>query len=431
MSDHAARAALSRMNLREIALAPQYSGLASDLRSLALADPEKAESAYLSRRAELCASFGMNEPRQSKPYAFASGVAIIPITGTLINRFSRSYSFVTGYNFVRSQLNAALADEDVKGIILDVNSYGGEASGCFELSDEIRAAREQKPILAVVDSSAYSAGYALASAASKIAVTSSGGVGSIGVIAMHVDMSKMLDDAGIKVTLIYESKHKADGNPYEPLAEDVRVEIEAGIKKSYNNFVALVAKNRGIDEKKVRETESRTYRADDALALGLIDAIASPLMAASGFLNELSGSNSLLRQGAASMTTAQNEPGKDNEAPSTEALTKAASDARVAERARIAGIIGSEEAKGRTDLANHLAMETELSVDAARAILAKAPSAEASKKPAGNPFDEAMDKSKHPNVGADTSAAAGGDEADPVARILANQAAATGIKRAA
>lgn len=429
MSDHAARAALSRMNLREIALAPQYSGLASDLRSLALADPEKAESAYLSRRAELCASFGMNEPRQSKPYAFASGVAIIPITGTLINRFSRSYSFVTGYNFVRSQLNAALADEDVKGIILDVNSYGGEASGCFELSDEIRAAREQKPILAVVDSSAYSAGYALASAASKIAVTSSGGVGSIGVIAMHVDMSKMLDDAGIKVTLIYESKHKADGNPYEPLAEDVRVEIEAGIKKSYNNFVGLVAKNRGIDEKKVRETESRTYRADDAITLGLIDAIASPLMAASGFLNELSGSNSLLRQGAASMTTAQNEPGKDNEAPSTEALTKAASDARVAERARVAGIIGSEEAKGRTDLANHLAMETELSVDAARAILAKAPSAEASKQSAGNPFEAAMDKSKHPNVGADAAAAAGGDD-DPVARILASQAAATGIKRA-
>lgn len=430
MSDHAARAALSRMNLREIALAPQYSGLASDLRSLALADPEKAESAYLSRRAELCGAFGMNEPRQSKPYAFASGIAIIPITGTLINRFNYSYSFLTGYNFVRSQLNAALADEDVKGIILDVNSYGGEASGCFELSDEIRAAREQKPILAVVDSSAYSAGYALASAASKIAVTSSGGVGSIGVIAMHVDMSKMLDEVGIKVTLIYESKHKADGNPYEPLAEDVRVEIEAGIKKSYNNFVALVAKNRGIDEKKVRETESRTYRADDALTLGLIDAIASPLMAASGFLNELSGSNSLLRQGATSMTTAQNEPGKDNEAPSTEALTKAASDARVAERARVAGIIGSEEAKGRSDLANHLAMETELSVDAARAILAKAPSAETSKQSAGNPFEAAMDKSKHPNVGADAAAAAGEDD-DPVARILASQAAATGIKRAA
>jgi capsid assembly protease len=428
MSDHAARTALSRMNLREVAVAAHYSGLANDLTALARADNASANAEFLSRRGDLCAAFGMNEKEQRKPFAFAGGVAIIPVSGTLINRFGGSYSFVTGYNFVRSQLNHALADEDVKGIILDVNSYGGEAGGCFELADEIRAAREQKPILAIVDSNAYSAGYAIASAASKVVATPSGGVGSIGVISMHVDMSKMLEDAGIKITLIYESEHKADGNPFEPLPDDVKAEIQASIHKSYETFVALVASNRGMDVAKVRDTKSRSYRADDALSLGLIDAIASPIKAASAFLTELSGSTFQLRQGAQSMTTAHNEPGTQTEAHSDKAaIEKAAADARAAERARVAGIVGCEEAKGRSALANHFAMNTDMSVEQARAALAVAPQ-ESAGKPQGNPFEAAMNAGQHPNVGADTQPGTQAEEDSPVARILASHAAATGLK---
>ncbi|PZP55979.1 MAG: S49 family peptidase, partial [Delftia acidovorans] len=118
----------------------------------------------------------------NKPFAFSGGFAIIPIHGSLINRYGGYYhGYVTGYNFIRSQMNAALADPDVEAIIFDVNSNGGEAAGCFELANEIFASRAVKPSFSVVDSNAYSAAYALGSAATKMAVIPSGGAGSIGV----------------------------------------------------------------------------------------------------------------------------------------------------------------------------------------------------------------------------------------------------------
>ena len=133
------------------------------------------------------------------------------------------------------------------------------------------------------------------------------------------------------------------------------------------------------------------------------------------------------------------KPGAENQAPGTDAtnqaaIEKAAADARVAERARVAGITGCEEAKGRTSLANHLAMNTSMSVDEAKAILAAAP-AEASTTPGktagANPFKQAMDADKHPNVGADAGEGGGGEQdesASAAKSILAAQAAATGRK---
>lgn len=425
MSDFAARAALSRMNLREVALASHYSGFATDLQAMAAIDAAQADAKFMDRRADLCAAYGFNAPTQSKPFAFSNGIAIIPISGSLINRFSGSYEgWVTGYNFIRRQLNLALADDDVKGIIFDVNSYGGEAAGCFELAAEIRASREKKPSMALVDSNAYSAGFALASSASKVAAIPSAGVGSIGVITMHVDMSQAMEKWGYKVTLIYEAEHKADGNPYEPLPDAVKGEVQARIHKAYESFVGLVAENLGVDAKVIRDTKSRTYGAEEAMSLGLIHAVASPSEAAQAFFDELSGSTTNLRQGA-DMSTQTQEPGADTQAATQAA---AASAAKTAERTRIQGILGCEEAKGREQMANHLAMNTDMSVEDAKKLMAVAPvakPAEAPKAAAANPFEAAMDATKNPNVGAD-AAGAPTEAASPVAAILADFKAASG-----
>lgn len=428
MSEQAARAALSRMNMREVMVAPVYTGLATDLQELASADPESQQKKFLAQRAELCAAYGYTASEQRKPFAFAEGLAIIPVSGTLINRFGSSWGYVTGYNFIRSQLSMAMADDDVKGVILDINSYGGEAAGCFELAADIRAARDKKPITAIVDSNAYSAGYAIASAATKVVATPSAGVGSVGVITMHVDQSEWLAKVGIKVTLIYEAEHKADGNPFEALSDEVKADIKASIHKSYEAFVDLVATNLGMDAKKVRDTQSRTYRADDALALGFIHAIATPSQAAQAFLGELSGSNHQLRQGA-HMSTQTTEPGADQKALAETAAANAAKEARTSERARMSGIMGCDEAKGREALANHFAMNTDMSVEDAKAALAVAPKA-AAEAPAAKPnaFAAAMEASGNPNVGADAAAAEGSGTADPVAAILQAQSMATGVK---
>lgn len=427
MSDHAARAALTRMNLREVAVAAHQTTLVSDLREMAQTKPEDAHKAFMERRAELCMAYGLSPSTQDKPFAYAQGVAIVPVTGTLVNRFNYSYGFVTGYNFLRSQVAAAGLDPDVKLIVYDMNSYGGEAAGCFETSRALAELANGKPTLAVIDSNCYSACYAIAAMADRIVATPSSGAGSIGVVAMHVDMSKMLDDWGIKVTFIHAGAHKVDGNPYEPLPDEVRADIQASVDKSRQGFAELVAEGRKMDVEAVLATEARCYRAEDAMNLGFIDAIAQPSEAVRAFLSELSGSNHQLASKEPVMADQETKPGDANAAQA--AAAEAANSARVAERARISGIQGCEEAKGRSALANHLAMNTNMSVDDAKAILAAAPAEQA--KPAAestNRFEQAMNTTRNPNVGSDATAtegAEGGESAS--AQILRNQALVTGV----
>lgn len=441
MSEQAARSALSRMNLREQFIAPHYTGLSSDLTLMSTTDPAVAQEKFLNNtRHELCEAYGFNRREQSKPFAFAEGFAIIPVHGTLINRFGSSYGYVTGYNFIRSQHFAAMADDDVKYIIHDHNSFGGEAAGCFELAGQIAESRGSKPIMAVVDSNCYSASYALASAADKIAVIPSAGVGSVGVVAMHVDMSKMLDRMGVTITFIHSGEHKVDGNPYEALSADVKADIQKGVDKSRAKFVKVVAQNLGLDEKVVYDTEARTYRADDALALGLIHAIAEPQTAMQSLID---GDDSDVSDEEAKTTKSTKEQDMTVAAKPEDASVDQAA-VRKAERERCAGIMNSEEAKGRSILANHFALNTDMSVEAAREALAVSP-LEAKVEPKkdeakggddkgqdkaeqgkGDQFAKAMDKNGTPNVGADDQGKTTTQDAS--AGILASFAMATGFK---
>lgn len=422
MSEHAARSAIARMHMRVVAVAPEYAdNLAADLLMLTKVDAAKEEANSLDRRVDLVASYGMPGQEQRKPFAFSGGIAIIPVHGTLINRFGSSWGFVTGYNFIRQQTAMAAQDPDVLGIVFDINSYGGEVAGCFECAADIQALANGKPTMAVVDSNAYSAGYATAVAADKIVVTPSGGAGSIGVVATHVSYEEMLANEGIKVTFIHAGKHKVDGNPYQDLSAEAKAAIQADVDASYDVFVGWVGKRRKKSEKDIRATEARTYSANEAMSLGLIDAVATPQAAVQAFLGELSGSTSSTRERKDTMSEAT-KPGVIQTAPDVSAAVAAA---LKADRARMAGIKSCEEAKGREALAEHLALNTDMSVDEAKAILAAAPKADA-KATAGNPFKAAMDAGQHPNVGADADTTPG-EPQNKVARLL-QAARAVGVR---
>lgn len=432
MSEQAARAAIERMNLREVAIAPHYTGLVADLQMMAMADSKQAYEQFLARRSELCMVYGLEAVEQRKPFAFSQGVAIIPVHGSLINRFGQSWGFVTGYNFVRAQTAAAGLDPEVSLIVYDHNSYGGEAAGCFETAADIPKLANGKPTMAVIDSNCYSASYALASACDHIALTPSGGAGSIGVVVMHVSMEAALEKWGYKVEFIYSGEHKVDGNPYRDLPESVRKDVQASVDKSRVAFAQLVADGRKMDLKAVMDTEARIYRAEDAMKLGLIDAVATPTEAVRAFLGGLSGSRSTTPKGK-SMSTNTQEPGGVTQAAADQAAAKAAADARAAERARIQGIQSCEEAKGREALANHLALNSDMSVEMAKGILAASPKAEAPKAetpaPSANAFRAAMENTGNPNVGSDAASGAGGQQEEPAhLRILRAQEAATGLK---
>ena len=388
MSVTVSQQAMLRMNHAAVMVAVNKSSLQMDLQTLHAETPESGERKRAEVMESLCAAYGFDSKAQNKPFAFQNGVAVIPIHGSLINRFGQCYGYVTGYNFIRRQRDAAMADPDVTAIVYDVNSGGGEAAGCFELADESFALRGTKPTISVVDSACYSAAYALASTSDQVVVTPTGGAGSVGVYTMHVDMSKMLENWGLEITLIHAGEHKVDGHPYAELPEDVRADMQKSVDATYNKFVESVARNRNLSVEAVKDTQARCYSADDALALGLIDSVASPLEAIRAFLGGPSEAS--------------------NDETTGDSLMEL-NEAKQAERQRVGAIIGHPNAKGREAMANHLALNTDMSVDDAAALLAVAPVAqvevvektEEAAKPKNEKFVEAMNQDDHPNVGPD------------------------------
>lgn len=212
-------------------------------------------------------------PRPSVPGAV--GIAVIPIHGTLVKRTLglEAASGLTSYQDIGAMLDAALADPGVAGILLDVDSPGGEASGSFELARRVREAAAVKPVWAVADDAAFSAAYAIVSSADRLVVTETGGVGSIGVIALHIDQSVRDANEGYRYTAITAGRHKNDFSPHEPLTDTAKGELQAEVNRLYDLFVGHVAAMRGLPETAVRSTEAGLYFGPNAVAAGLADAV--------------------------------------------------------------------------------------------------------------------------------------------------------------
>ena len=216
-------------------------------------------------------------PARSEAASFPIGIAVIPVHGTLVRRSLGvdAASGLTSYSEIGARLEAALVDPQVAGILLDIDSPGGEAGGVFELADRIRVANELKPVWAHANDSAYSAAYALGSAASRLTLSQTGGVGSIGVIALHVDQSVKDAKEGIAYTAIYAGSHKNDFSPHEPLSPEAATTLQAEVDRLHAIFVEHVAQGRGIDPDAIRGLEAGLLFAEAAVASGLADAVVS------------------------------------------------------------------------------------------------------------------------------------------------------------
>ena len=203
------------------------------------------------------------------------GVAVIPIHGTLVRRTVglEAESGLTSYAGLAAQLDAAIGNPEVSAILLDIDSPGGESGGVFDLADRIRAASQIKPVWAVANDMAFSAAYALASAASRVFVSRTGGVGSIGVIAMHVDQSEKDAQDGVHYTAVFAGDRKNDLNPHQPISSEAHAFLKAEVNRIYGLFVETVARHRGIETSAVRDTEAGLFFGQAAVAMGLADAV--------------------------------------------------------------------------------------------------------------------------------------------------------------
>lgn len=335
-------------------------------------------------------------------YGMIGTTAVIPVFGALVNRFNATYGFITGYNYIKNAIATALMDDSVDTIILDINSGGGEVAGCFETVDYIKTARAQKEIHAIVDSSSYSAAYAIASACTSIKATPSSGVGSIGVVAMHASYKKMLENEGISVTFIKAGEHKVDGNSYEDLTDSVKADMQKRIDATYTEFVSLVATNRSLAVDDVVKTQAACYTAQEAKSMGLIDEVMSVEEAVKLITEGRMSKENTVQAEAETKTEPQ---AQTPNTPAAQAQANASS-----ERNRIQSIITAEAAASNSKLAHHLAFSTNMSVEEAIQTLnaaaqdTKEPvAATVAEKPAVsvNLLADAMGKIEQPNVGAD------------------------------
>lgn len=203
------------------------------------------------------------------------GIAVVPVLGPLVTRgdWLTALLGATDYAEIGSTVEAAFADPSARAVLLELDSPGGEVGGLFDLVDRLQALRDaaQKPLWAVASESALSAAYAIASVAERLYLSRTAEVGSVGVVAIHVDESAADAMAGHKWTLIHAGARKVDGNAHEPLSGAAFADIQGDVDALHAELVALVARNRKLAPDAVRATEAAIHRGRRGIDAGFAD----------------------------------------------------------------------------------------------------------------------------------------------------------------
>lgn len=369
-------------------------------------------------------AWGIEEPL----FQVVDSVALLDVKGTLVHKhgYLKPYSGMTGYDGIINRAAMMLAEPDVKGILMDLHTPGGEVAGCFDTVDRLRQMADQagKPIWALCNDMACSAGMALASGAQRRLVTQTGVSGSVGVVMAHASYQDALAEEGIKVTLIHSGAHKVEGNPYEDLPDEVLARFQADTHALRQHFAELVARHTGLSVEAVLATEAAVYRGQAAVDIGFADALVNGHEAIAEFSEHLSTPGRVITTGA---TMALEQPAAGADAVPAAPTAAAPAAGADAERTRIRSILGHAEAEGRKGLAEHLAYDTSMSVDEAAKVLATAPR-ESAHADAGTALDRVMQSERQVDVGASTG---GGEPEDNWAQTVANGwASLKGVKSA-
>lgn len=205
------------------------------------------------------------------------GVAIIPVIGPTFRYASWMHDVcgATSYDAIARDFNAALQDQAVTAILFEINSPGGEVTGCDQTARMIREARGQKPIVAYVEGDGCSAAYWLASACDHVAIDTTGEVGSIGVVGVYTDTSGADEKAGIKRYELVSSV--SPGKRPDPSTDDGRTQLMGTINDLADVFVDAVAANRGRSRDEVLSDfgQGGCFVGAKAVAAGLADEVSS------------------------------------------------------------------------------------------------------------------------------------------------------------
>lgn len=226
------------------------------------------------------ARLGRSLANDPQGYQIHSGVAVIPIAGVIGKKMNLMSQISGGAStqLIERDIKAALSDPNVNSILLHIDSPGGTVDGTQTLADVVRAAREQKPVLAFADGLMASAAYWIGSSASEIISSSdTTQIGSIGVVTSHRDISKAEESAGIKTTEISAGKYKRLASQYAPLSAEGADLLQSQVDQLYTIFVDAVAVNREVtpDQVLADMADGRVFLSREAMQRGMIDHIAN------------------------------------------------------------------------------------------------------------------------------------------------------------
>lgn len=247
------------------------------LQSQVLGQPMAITERHLTHLVESITAnrFVLPRNRQTGARITEKGTAIVEVHGVLINRSPVLGQFwgLTAYEGLTEQFRRLATNDDVKRIVLDIDSPGGLVAGIRACSDSLEKLAEAKPVFAIAHDMACSAGYWLACVAQEFSVTPDGEVGSIGVRGGHVSYAEMLEREGIQVRNFSVGAAKLDGAMSQLMSAGEAAEYQFDLERSYDRFVAHVAKHRPISEADVRKTDARTWCGQDSVAAKLCDRV--------------------------------------------------------------------------------------------------------------------------------------------------------------
>lgn len=188
-------------------------------------------------------------------------------------------------------------DENVKAILVRIDSPGGGIGPSQELYREIRRTLQEKPVVASMGGIAASGGYYIASAASRIVANPGTITGSIGVISYFPNLQALLDKIGITAIVIKSGRFKDTGNPDREMTQEEKDLLQTTMDQAHTQFVRDVAQGRKLPEEKVREiADGRIIMGESAHQLGLVDELGNfeDAVRASAALGKIDGEPDLL-----------------------------------------------------------------------------------------------------------------------------------------
>lgn len=242
---------------------------------------QTAFEAVAEARANAIARMGDSDSMPDLPplLTVQGNVGIIDIRGSLVNGNAgfMAYFGVTGYGDVRDALVAAVQNAEVKAILLNIDSGGGAVAGVHETAQLIARVNKVKPVVSYTGGTQASAAMWLGVAARSSFIAETAIAGSVGILMIHAERSKQLEDDGIKVTVIRAGSEKAAATPYEPLTEKAKANLEAKAMAIYDVFIGFVAEQRGVPTATADKNygQGREFVGKQAVDVGLIDALGS------------------------------------------------------------------------------------------------------------------------------------------------------------